>query len=206
MLSEEARSCSGSLSSLRNKRPDHSGRPPCKGVGIGVARRGARLGGEHTLRIPPSCRLHSAAHGSGDCRQRGAAARARNKRACCASSLERASAVARNRTTRASHPTICGPELARGSTALHRRRRVASRALSCSALPWCMARLSPARRGARARNKRACCASSPERARKVAHKRATRASHPRSEAAQYDPSRAKSSSTSISILYMYMCN
>ena len=42
-------------SSLRNKRPDLSGRPPCKGVAIGVARRGARLGGERTLRIPPSC-------------------------------------------------------------------------------------------------------------------------------------------------------
>ena len=35
------------LRSLRNKRPDLSGRPPCKGVAIGVARRGARLGGEH---------------------------------------------------------------------------------------------------------------------------------------------------------------
>ena len=32
---------SGSVgdSSLRNKRPDFSGRPPCKGVAIGVARR-----------------------------------------------------------------------------------------------------------------------------------------------------------------------
>ena len=43
------------LSSLRNKRPDLSGRPHCKGVAIGVARRGARRGGERTLRIPPSC-------------------------------------------------------------------------------------------------------------------------------------------------------
>ena len=42
-------------SSLRNKRPDLSGRPPCKGVAIGVARRGARLGGERTLRVPPCC-------------------------------------------------------------------------------------------------------------------------------------------------------
>ena len=41
--------------SLRNKRPDLSGRPPCKGVAIGVARRGARLGGERTLRVPPCC-------------------------------------------------------------------------------------------------------------------------------------------------------
>ena len=37
-----------------------------------------------------------------DCRQRGAE-RACSERACCASSLERASAVARKRTTRASH-------------------------------------------------------------------------------------------------------
>ena len=43
------------LSSLRNKRPDLSGRPPCKGVAIGVARRGGRLSGERTLRVPPSC-------------------------------------------------------------------------------------------------------------------------------------------------------
>ena len=107
-------------------------------------------------------------------RQRGAV-RARNKHACLASSPERANAVARKRATRVSHPTKCGPELARASTALH-RRKVASR--SCGVLPWCMKRLSPARRGASARNKRACCASSPERASAVAHKRATRASHP----------------------------
>ena len=43
------------VSSLRNKRPDLSGRPPCKGVAIGVARRGGRLGGERTLRVPPCC-------------------------------------------------------------------------------------------------------------------------------------------------------
>ena len=42
-------------SSLRNKRPGLSGRPPCKGVAIGVARRGARRSGERTLRVPPSC-------------------------------------------------------------------------------------------------------------------------------------------------------
>ena len=42
-----------SLSSLRNKRPDLSGRPPWKGVAIGVARRGGRLNGERTLRAPP---------------------------------------------------------------------------------------------------------------------------------------------------------
>ena len=41
--------------SLRNKRPDLSGRPPCKGVAMGVARRGGRLGGERTLRVPPCC-------------------------------------------------------------------------------------------------------------------------------------------------------
>ena len=48
---------------------------------------------------------------------------------------------------------------------------------SCSALPWCMGRVSPAWRGARARRKRPCWASSPERASAVARKRATRASH-----------------------------
>ena len=32
-------------SRLRNKRPGLSGRPPCKGIAIGVVRRGARLGG-----------------------------------------------------------------------------------------------------------------------------------------------------------------
>ena len=42
-------------SSLRNKRPGLSGRPPCKGVAIGIARRGTRLGGERTLRIFLSC-------------------------------------------------------------------------------------------------------------------------------------------------------
>ena len=47
--------CSQNSSSLRNKRPDLSGRPPCKGVAIGVARRGGRLGGERTLRVPSSC-------------------------------------------------------------------------------------------------------------------------------------------------------
>ena len=48
---------------------------------------------------------------------------------------------------------------------------------SCSALPSCMGRVSPAWRGARARRKRPCWASSPERASAVARKRATRASH-----------------------------
>ena len=42
-------------SSLRNKRPDLSGWPPCKGVAIGVARRGGRRSGERTLRAPPLC-------------------------------------------------------------------------------------------------------------------------------------------------------
>ena len=37
------------------KRPDLLGRPHCKGMAIGVARRGARRSGERTLRIPPSC-------------------------------------------------------------------------------------------------------------------------------------------------------
>ena len=45
-------SCFGSL---RNKRPGLSGRPHCKGVAIGVARRGVRRSGERTLRVPPSC-------------------------------------------------------------------------------------------------------------------------------------------------------
>ena len=41
-------------SSLRNKRPGLSGRPHCKDVAIGVARRGGRRSGdERTLRIPP---------------------------------------------------------------------------------------------------------------------------------------------------------
>ena len=40
---------------LRNKRPGLSGRPPCKRVAIGVARMGARLGGERALRVPSSC-------------------------------------------------------------------------------------------------------------------------------------------------------
>ena len=40
-------------SSLRNKRPDLSGRPPCKGVAIGDARRGRRPRGERALRVPP---------------------------------------------------------------------------------------------------------------------------------------------------------
>ena len=45
-----------SCSSLR-KRPGLLGRPNCKGVAIGVARRGVRRSGERTLRIPPSCSL-----------------------------------------------------------------------------------------------------------------------------------------------------
>ena len=59
---------------------------------------------EHGLapkeRRPPACAVafHSTCI---DCRQRGAA-RARNKRACWASSPERASAEARKRATRAS--------------------------------------------------------------------------------------------------------
>ena len=47
----------------------------------------------------------------------------------------------------------------------------------CSALPWCVEQVSPARRGARARRKRVCWASSQERASAVARKPATRASH-----------------------------
>ena len=38
---------------LINKRPDLSGRPPCKGAAIGVASGGARVGGQRTLHIPP---------------------------------------------------------------------------------------------------------------------------------------------------------
>ena len=45
----------GASSSLGNKRPDLSGRPPCEGVAIGVARRGGRLNGERALRVPPCC-------------------------------------------------------------------------------------------------------------------------------------------------------
>ena len=43
---------SGSISSLRNKRPGLSERPPYKGVAIGVARRGARRGGGLSGRSP----------------------------------------------------------------------------------------------------------------------------------------------------------
>ena len=43
----------GGFSSLRNKKPDLSGRPPCKGMAIGVARRRPRLNGERALRVPP---------------------------------------------------------------------------------------------------------------------------------------------------------
>ena len=41
------------VSSLGNKRPGLSGRPYCKGVAIGVARKGACRSGERTLRISP---------------------------------------------------------------------------------------------------------------------------------------------------------
>ena len=37
------------------KGPGLLGRPHCKGMAIGVARRGARRSGERTLRIPPPC-------------------------------------------------------------------------------------------------------------------------------------------------------
>ena len=50
--------------SLRNKRPDLLGRPHCKGMAIGVARRGARRSGERTLHIPPSCSV-PASHACG---------------------------------------------------------------------------------------------------------------------------------------------
>ena len=43
-----------------NKRPGLSGRPHCKGVAIGVARRGGRRSGERTLRIPPRAVFQSA--------------------------------------------------------------------------------------------------------------------------------------------------
>ena len=108
-----------------------------------------------------------------DRRQRGAV-RACSRRACCASSLERASAVASKRTTRASHPTKCGPELARERTALTRKKgRLLARAVPFHGA-WNDFRQRDA---ARARNKRACCASSPERTSAVARKRTTRASH-----------------------------
>ena len=54
-------------------------------------------------------------------------------------------------------------------------RRAAFR--SCSALPQRTERVPPARRGARARRKCTCWASSQERASAVVRKRATRASH-----------------------------
>ena len=47
--------CQFGLVVKETKRPDLLGRPHCKGVAIGVARRGARRSGERTLRIPPSC-------------------------------------------------------------------------------------------------------------------------------------------------------
>ena len=50
---------------LRNKRPGLSGQPPCKGVAIWVARKGGRLSGERTLRIPPCCSLPVSHAGGG---------------------------------------------------------------------------------------------------------------------------------------------
>ena len=48
--------CHVNAFSLRNKRPDLPGRPPCKNVAIGVARGGGgRPSGGRTLRVPPSC-------------------------------------------------------------------------------------------------------------------------------------------------------
>ena len=101
-------------------------------------------------------------------------ARARRKRTCWASSPERASAETRKRATRASHLASEGQGWHVGARA-GAEGTAASR--SCSALPWCVDRVSPARRGARARRKRTCWASSPERASAEARKRATRASH-----------------------------
>ena len=83
-----------------------------------------------------------------DSNQRGGA-RARRKRACCASSRERASARgwrSSDLRTLASQLLVWSTRLARRSTAVHRggwpsRRR--------SRLPWSMSRLQPARRGAR---------------------------------------------------------
>ena len=57
--------CRPKLCSLRNKRPGLSGRPSCKGLAIGVARTGARLGGERTLRVPPSCCSLPVSHAGG---------------------------------------------------------------------------------------------------------------------------------------------
>ena len=47
----------GLYEQFNNKRPDLSGRPPCKGVAIGVARKGGHLSGERTLRVPSFCSL-----------------------------------------------------------------------------------------------------------------------------------------------------
>ena len=101
-------------------------------------------------------------------------ARALRKRPCWASTPEKASAVARRRYTRKP------PRAVRGRASTWEQGpgadgTAASR--SCSALPQCMERVSPAWRGARARRKRSCWASSPKRASAVARQRATRASH-----------------------------
>ena len=89
--------------------------------------------------------------------QRGAACAGR-KRACCASSRERASAVAQSRLrTRASG--LCGrPQLARRSMTLHQRRE-ASR--WCSGLPKDINRLQHARSGARAPQARVSARATP---------------------------------------------
>ena len=47
---------SGGHNGLRNERPGLSaGRPPCKSMAIGAAKRRGRLGGGRALRIPPHC-------------------------------------------------------------------------------------------------------------------------------------------------------
>ena len=85
-----------------NKRSDLSGRPHCKGVAIGVARRGARRSGERTLRIPPSCSVpvsHSCGpHVASFVRRssvRAGAAKFRKEAASCACGVLAAGARAR---------------------------------------------------------------------------------------------------------------
>ena len=73
--------------------------------------------------------------------------RARVKRACCTSSLERASAVARLRARHAKAGCVLGSQQARRTTVLRQRRGGYRR---CIALSWGAGRPQPARQGARA--------------------------------------------------------
>ena len=101
-------------------------------------------------------------------------ARARRKRTHWASSLERASVVARKRATRASHLALLKGGLARGSTGLAPvERRPPARAVPFRSI-WAECRRLGA---ARARVGSTRAGLVPERASAVARKHATRASH-----------------------------